>query len=815
MPRRRRENASHGDIRGHAAVCSVPCAEDRIPATWQVELLTCAPLRPFFCDFITARFQSLTSCGRPTDLPLGPGSCTVSGRFGDIGPTSLTFRALLGRTATMTAATFGTSEKDTNSPGSLKYNDKYVVLYDFAALDCDSAIKELTCLLDDLKGAGLRTEVRAGYEQTLLVFVKAPRRLLRHTVHKSRVNDWLHGITPSHPGDNEEAIARYAFEAEDILSVYHLVIWPKERGGAGITPGSGKWENVKAVFPLHNAPVNKSLLRHLSKRVFLEAEDLDYIRDLFGSKVAFYFAFIQAYLIFLSFPALSGVLAWLWLPGYSLAYGIMTSVWCSVFLEYWKIKEVDLSLRWDVHDVHKVKINRPQFKYETPSGDKSSRSQYYSPKWKYVGRQLIQIPFLLLAVAILGISIVLVFAIEVLISETYAGPYKTYLEYLPTILLAVLLPYITSALEKAAEWLTDFENHRTNDHHEMSITQKVFVLNFITNYLPIFLTAFIYVPFGDEVIPRLEALLEKLLGSIGQEFKHRPFHADPERLQNEVIALIVTGQISSFFEENIMPLLKHQFSSWRREYRQAHHMGSSLMATVEDEPEEVKFLGRCRNEATLPGYNVQDDISEIVLQFGYLALFSPVWPIIPVGFLINNWIELRSDFAKICIEHQRPAPVRADGIGPWTDSMYALTWLGSISTAAIVHLFSGSSIGNGSWTTLPITVFISEHVLLLLRALIRFVLQQAGSEKIREDRDERYANRVKHLEDLEIDKRARLGVRLSPTEVRRRKSVSENSGDAFWTKQLGYGESEEAGIELIKRTKEANKSQTRGVKKDQ
>lgn len=373
-------------------------------------------------------------------------------------------------------------------------------------------------------------------------------------------------------------------------------------------------------------------------------------------------------------------------------------------------------------------------------------------------------------------------------------------EYLPTILLAVSLPYISSSLEDAADWITEYENHRTADSHEMSLTEKIFALNIITNYLPILLTAFVYIPFGDEVVPWLETLLTPFLGDYAQAFTKQPFRSDADRLRNEVIALTVTGQISGFFEENILPLLKHKLSGWYRDYRQSHNKGSMLLSIVKDEPEEAGYLARCRNEASLPGYNVQEDISEIVLQFGYLALFSPVWPIIPIGFLLNNWIELRSDFAKICIEHQRPAPVRADSIGPWINSLDALTWLGSISTAAIVHLFSGTGIGTGSWATLPITVFISEHVLLLLRVFVRSVLQQTGSDRIRADSNHRYATRVKHLQEIEANKQA--GLNLTPAERERRRSVLATGSDAFWTKQLDEGASVKVGVGLIQRIKQ-------------
>jgi anoctamin-10 len=695
----------------------------------------------------------------------------------------------------------------TEAPDKTTYNDKYVVLYDFSEIDHDTAVKEIKTLLQDLEETGLHTEVRAGYEQTLLIFIRAPHELLGNWVYKSRVKDWLYGITPTHPGGDKNTVVKGAYEAEDILSVYHLVNWSKDLGGAGITPGIGQWQNVKAIFPMHNTKLNQSILSHLSRKLFLTAEDIDSIRDMHGSKVAFYYAFIQVYTVFLTFPAVTGVIAWLWLPKYSLAFGILTSVWCTVFLEYWKIQETDYSLRWNVKGIHHLKVNRSQFKYEKEYVDEAGRKHYYFPRWKKVVRQLAQIPFLLCAFVALGITIIAVFAIEIMISETYAGPYKDLLEYLPTILLAVSLPWITASLEDAAEWMTEYENHRTADLHEMSLTQKVFVLNMFTNYLPIFLTAFIYIPFGGDVVPKLEGLLVKAFASVGKKFVHQPFHLDADRLRNEVIALTVTGQISGFFEENIVPMVKHKMSDWYRDYRRSRSQGDMLLSVVKDDPEETEFLSRIRNESILPKYNVQDDISEIVLQFGYLALFSPVWPVIPLGFLINNWIELRSDFAKLSLEHQRPAPVRSDGIGPWIYSLEALTWLGSICTAAIVHLFSAGRIGSllGQWATLPVTIFISEHTLLLLRSLVRFCLQQIGSERIREDYNQRYAVRVKHLEEIETKKQSGLAVRDAHRE--RRKSVLVMERDPFWTKQVEHGTSEVAGVTLIQQVKKNESSE--------
>lgn len=52
--------------------------------------------------------------------------------------------------------------------------------------DDDAAARDLTTLLDHLEAVGLHTEVRAGHDQSLLVFVKAPREILANAVYKSR-----------------------------------------------------------------------------------------------------------------------------------------------------------------------------------------------------------------------------------------------------------------------------------------------------------------------------------------------------------------------------------------------------------------------------------------------------------------------------------------------------------------------------------------------------------------------------------------------------------------------------------------------------
>jgi anoctamin-10 len=367
------------------------------------------------------------------------------------------------------------------------------------------------------------------------------------------------------------------------------------------------------------------------------------------------------------------------------------------------------------------------------------------------------------------------------------------------------LPYVNSFLEGTATWLAEFENHRTEDHYEMSVTQKLFVLSFIVNYLPILLTAFVYIPLGNVIMPWLGGHLP---GMLGDNLYRHSFQRDPNRLRNEVIALTVTGQLSDMFEEMVVPYMMHRLRGWYQAYRSYRSQQASFGAVLPDDPMEKSFLRSVRRQASLPPYNVQDDISEMVIQFGYLALFSPVWPLVSIGFFINNWIELRSDFLKICIEHQRPNPARTDGIGPWINSLDALTWLGSISTAAIVHMFGtqmgqrgtllSHALGGGgvSWWSLPITIFISEHIFLVLRAVVRFILQSVGSEEVRRERHERYIRRKRYMDELETANKAK--EMLDVGAMQRRKSVRMADQDVFWTKQVEDGSSADAAVKLIK-----------------
>jgi anoctamin-10 len=68
------------------------------------------------------------------------------------------------------------------------------------------------------------------------------------------------------------------------------------------------------------------------------------------------------------------------------------------------------------------------------------------------------------------------------------------------------------------------------------------------------------------------------------------------------------------------------------------------------------FLKRIRNEITLPVYDIFTDYCEMATQFGFLLLFSCAWPLSPFVCFVNNFVELRSDAAKLCEAHRYSYP---------------------------------------------------------------------------------------------------------------------------------------------------------------
>jgi anoctamin-10 len=183
-----------------------------------------------------------------------------------------------------------------------------------------------------------------------------------------------------------------------------------------------------------------------------------------------------------------------------------------------------------------------------------------------------------------------------------------------------MVPILTTALSSIATRLTDFENYEHECSYEAAMTQKVFIFNFICSYVPVFLTAFVYVPFGATIVPRLDVfgLMAPSEGVIAENIP--AFEIDPDRLRKQVVYFAVTQQLVNFATETIVPIFMRKIFKKAKEI-QCKRTGKGT-AYINDLPEEKAFLERVRNEAELDLYNVTDDLRQMCMQVCFKILIT-------------------------------------------------------------------------------------------------------------------------------------------------------------------------------------------------
>ncbi|KAF4126623.1 anoctamin-10 [Geosmithia morbida] len=620
----------------------------------------------------------------------------------------------------------------------------YVLHYKIPAREHADAEAAFVQLMTDLHQVGLDTQVRNGPDSSLFVFIKlASEDVLAQNVYHARVQDWLQGIRSSLPDKDVGATLgdEPITEAERSRLVYLMLSRPPSEGGAGILPRSGRWRYVDSLFPLHNNEFNKAWLKKWSTKYLLDQDDLDEIRDKFGETVAFYFAFVRSYFLLLLFPAGLGLTAWLFLGQFSVAYAMLSCLWCVFFFEFWKKKEVDLAVLWGVRNVSNISHPRPEFEWDREAEDPVTGEpvKVYS-HLKRLRVQLLQIPFALICIGLLGGLVIACNSLEVFINEVYSGGGKAILALIPTIIISTATPALSALLMRGAEVLTEMENYPTVDGHRAALIQKQFVLNFITFYMPLLFTAFVYIPFSHVLKPFLE-FWSKTAQAVTFSEKPLPtkqLRMDPGRISRQMFGLTVTGQVVNLGMEVVLPWVTRKASA------KAKELQTKEDPAARDHPEETDLMQRVRHECGLDIYDVSVDYREMVIQFGYLSMFSVAWPLASVCFIVNNWVELRSDALKIAVGSRRPIPWRCDSIGPWLTALGFLSWLGSITSSAIVFLCSrppDGELSTASKITLAgflTSVLFAEHFYFAVQMTVDYVMSKMESPGLQKERRERF-----------------------------------------------------------------------------
>ena len=88
-----------------------------------------------------------------------------------------------------------------------------------------------------------------------------------------------------------------------------------------------------------------------------------------------------------------------------------------------------------------------------------------------------------------------------------------------------------------------------------------------------------------------------------------------------------------------------------------------------------------------------EDTTQMVVQYGYVALFAAACPLTPLISLINNIIEVRSDAFKLSTLVKRPNYMRdaTGSVGAWHEILHALSVV-AVLVNAMTLCFVGSQV---------------------------------------------------------------------------------------------------------------------------
>lgn len=119
----------------------------------------------------------------------------------------------------------------------------------------------------------------------------------------------------------------------------------------------------------------------------------------------------------------------------------------------------------------------------------------------------------------------------------------------------------------------------------------------------------------------------------------------------------------------------------------------------------------------------------MLVQMGYVVLFSAAFPLAGICALANNLLEIRSDAFKLAHVHQRPFGQRVANIGTWQNALSFLSLAAVIVNCALIGLSGQVSRlwpGLSSAQTIILIVAL-EHVMLGLRSALTWILPELPS----------------------------------------------------------------------------------------
>lgn len=443
------------------------------------------------------------------------------------------------------------------------------------------------------------------------------------------------------------------------------------------------------VFPLHDNEALKKLEDTWYNR-FLKYQPIDNIRGYFGETIALYFGFLE-YFTFALIP-----MAIIGLPYYLFAwedydkYVIFASInliWSTVILEVWKRSCARMTYRWGTL-IMKRQFEEPRPGYHGVLGINpvTGRSEpLYSSYKRQLRIYLVSMPFVCLCLYFSLYVMMIYFDMETWamdVHESSGSMWNSILLYVPSIIYAIVIEIMNWLYRYAAEFLTSWENHRLESSYQNHLILKVLVFNFLNCFASLFYIAFVL--------------------------------NDMKLLRQSLATLLITSQIINQVAESLLPYwIQKAHNVYVKKKVQAlkADIDATLYEQVVLEKEMGTYLGTF------------DDYLELFLQFGYVSLFSCVYPLAAAFAVLNNFTEINSDALKMCRVFKRPFSEPSSSIGVWQLAFEAMSVISVVTNCALIGMSPQvNALLPESKMELILIVVAVEHAILALKFILAFAI---------------------------------------------------------------------------------------------
>ena len=270
-----------------------------------------------------------------------------------------------------------------------------------------------------------------------------------------------------------------------------------------------------------------------------------------------------------------------------------------------------------------------------------------------------------------------------------------------SVLNAIQILVFNFIYTKLAKWLTDLENHKTEDKYQDSLILKIFAFQFVNSFNSLCYIAFIKSYNEGCLVTNSEGKKEEIIGAscMGE-------------LYTQLISIFIVSYIKNLVEVG-QPFIKYQL---RKKEKAKAKIANGNIPKDKDIRTKVEAQIYLDYYVTSDTDGTIDDYMEVAIQFGYMTLFALAFPLSSILTFVGLWLEMFTDKLKVLKLVRRPHPLADKDIGTWWN-IFSIICVFAIFSNTALFCFTANTFKN--WSAVSDYTYIIFAVVVIVLLIFR------------------------------------------------------------------------------------------------